>query len=75
MNNDPAGTVDSFWRSLDVKVRYPGLCRLNDWCVLLFASWVWMLAVLVTIFRVFLRSHPIGTRQSIMRVCQHEDFS
>ncbi|CAM9871072.1 unnamed protein product, partial [Hapterophycus canaliculatus] len=31
MNNDHAGTTDSFWRSLDVKVRYPGLCRLKGW--------------------------------------------
>ena len=31
MNGDHAGAIESFWRSLDVKLRYPGLCRLNAW--------------------------------------------
>ena len=31
MNGDHAGGIESFWRTLDVKLRYPGLCRLNVW--------------------------------------------
>ena len=31
MNEDHAGAIESFWRCLDVELRYPGLCRSQAW--------------------------------------------